>query len=113
MENLKNLAFELMSNQHFDSLAVGVIDFKKSSFESFEISAGVISSNPYLYFDLASVTKPLTNSAVRLKYPELFDESMMLLLNHQAGLPMGGLLSKRTWREELLSYEIKKSPTLY
>lgn len=114
LENIKDLSLNLLANQHFDSLAVAVIDFKSKSFESFEISAtNVISNNPYLYFDLASVTKPLTNSAVRLKYPELFDEKMMLLLNHKAGLPMGGLLSKKEWREEILSYDIKESPTLY
>lgn len=113
MEKLKNLAFDLMVNQHFDSLAFSVIDFKSKSFESFEISAGILSTKPYLYFDLASLTKPLTNSAVRLKHPELFDEKMMLLLNHKAGLPVGGLLSKKTWREELLGYEIKESPSLY
>lgn len=113
MEKLRNLSFELMGNQHFDSIAVGVIDFKNKSFDSFEISADIFSTKPYLYFDLASVTKALTNSAVRLKYPELFDERMMLLLNHKAGLPMGGLLSKKNWRNELLAYEIKESPTLY
>ena len=102
-----------MGDQHFDSIAVGIIDFKNKKFESFEISADVFSTKPYLYFDLASVTKPLTNSAVRLKFPELFDEKMMLLLNHKAGLPVGGLLSKKTWREELLAYEIKESPSLY
>ena len=102
-----------MGNQHFDSIAVGVIDFKNKSFESFEIQADIFSTKPYLYFDLASVTKPLTNSAVRLKHPELFDEKAMLLLNHKAGLPVGGLLSKKTWREELWSYEIKESPSLY
>jgi CubicO group peptidase (beta-lactamase class C family) len=113
MEKLKNLAFELMGNQHFDSIAVGVIDFKNKSFESFEISADVFSTRPYLYFDLASITKVLTNSAVRLKHPELFDEQTMLLLNHNAGLPMGGLLSKKSWRKELLEYQVTKSPTLY
>jgi CubicO group peptidase (beta-lactamase class C family) len=113
MEKLKTLAFELMTNQHFDTLAVGVIDFKSKKFETFELHADVFSSKPYLYYDLASVTKPLTNGAVYLKHPELFDESMMLLLNHRAGLPMGGLLSKDYWREELLAYEIKKSDVLY
>jgi CubicO group peptidase (beta-lactamase class C family) len=68
---------------------------------------------PYLYFDLASLTKPLTNSAVFLKSPSLFDDKMMLLLNHKAGLPVGGLLSKKTWATELLSYEIKESPAVY
>ena len=113
MENLKNLTFDLIGKQHFDSIAVSVIDFKSKSFESFEISADVFSSKPYLYFDLASVTKPLTNSAVRLKYPEIFDAKMMLLLNHKAGLPVGGLLSKKTWKEELWAYDIIESPTLY
>lgn len=113
MEKLKNLAFELMGKQHFDSIAVSVIDFKANEFESFEISADVFSTKPYLYFDLASLTKPLTNSAIRLKQPEIFDEKMMLLLNHKAGLPVGGLLSKKTWKDELLAYDIKESPSLY
>lgn len=113
MENLKLLSFELMSNQHFDSIAVGVIDFKNKKYESFEISANILSNKPYLYFDLASLTKPLTNSAIRLKFPEFFDEKMMLLLNHKAGLPSGGILSKKSWKEELLRYEIKESPALY
>ncbi len=113
MEKLKKLSLELLSIQHFDSLAVGVIDFKNKSFDSFEMQAEVFSSKPYLYFDLASVTKPLTLASVRLKYPELFDEKIMLLLNHKAGLPVGGLLSKKKWREELLGYEIKESPSLY
>ena len=103
MEKIKNLAFELMGGQHFDSLAVGVIDFQSQKFESFEMQADVFSTKPYLYFDLASLTKPLTNSCVYLHQSELFDDKMKLLLNHKAGLPMGGLLSKKTWREELLS----------
>lgn len=113
MEELENLALELMQDQHFDSLAVGVIDFKNKSFECFELQAGILSTKPYLYFDLASVTKALTNSAIRLKYPEFFDSQMMLLLNHKAGLPMGGLLSKSSWKEQILAYEIKESPVLY
>jgi CubicO group peptidase (beta-lactamase class C family) len=113
METLKNLASELMNDQHFDSIAVGVINFKTKHYEMFEMQAGVLSTTPYLYFDLASVTKVLTNSAIRLKSPELFDEKMMLLLNHKAGLPMGGLVTKKKWREEMLAYDIKESPTLY
>lgn len=113
-KNIEALSLELLSDQHFDSLAVGIIDFKNKSFESLEISAtNVVSTKPYLYFDLASLTKPLTNSSVRLKSPEFFDEKTMLLLNHIAGLPSGGLLSKHTWREEILAYDIKKAPTLY
>ena len=113
MEKLKSIARELMFHQHFDSLAVGVIDFQTHLFESFELHADVFSSKPYLYFDLASLTKPLTNSAIFLKHPQYFDDSMMLLLNHKAGLPMGGLLSRFEWREEIESYKIAESPSLY
>ncbi|MBY0415534.1 MAG: beta-lactamase family protein [Bdellovibrionales bacterium] len=113
-KDLLDLSLKLLGDQHFDSLAVGVIDFKNKSFESFEISAtNVVSSKPYLYFDLASLTKALTNSAIRLHDPKLFAAKEMLLLNHIAGLPSGGLLSKHTWREEILSYDVKLSPTLY
>jgi hypothetical protein len=113
-KDLIDLGLNLLSQQHFDSLAVGLIDFQKNSYESFEISAtNIVSPNPYLYFDLASLTKALTNSAVRLKHPDAFDEKMMLLLNHKAGLPSGGLLSKQGWREFINHYEISKSETLY
>jgi CubicO group peptidase (beta-lactamase class C family) len=113
LRELNELASDLMKDQHFDSLAIGVIDFNNQTFKSFELSARVFSTKPYLYFDLASLTKALTNSAIRLKSPELFDQKTLLLLNHKAGLPMGGLLSRKTWREEILSYPIVESPTLY
>lgn len=113
-KQLVESAVSLLQDQHFDSLAVGMIDFNNKKFESFEISAtNVISEKPYLYFDLASLTKALTNSAVKLKDSSIFDDKSLLLLNHIAGLPSGGLLSKKTWREEILSYDIKLSPTLY
>lgn len=111
---LLNSALGLLQDQHFDTLAVGLIDFKNNKFESFEISAtNIVSTRPYLYFDLASLTKVLTNSAVKLKSPKLFDDKSDLLLNHIAGLPSGGLLSKHLWREEILAYDIQLSPTLY
>ena len=113
MRELNELACDFMKDQHFDSLAIGVIDFNNQTFKSFELSARVFSTKPYLYFDLASLTKALTNSAIRLKSPELFDQKTLLLLNHKAGLPMGGLLSRKTWREEILAYPISESPTLY
>ena len=113
-KSLLPLCLKNLQNQHFDCLAVGVIDFKNKRFESFEIAdKNIVSSKPYLYFDLASLTKALTNSAVRLKSPELFDHNNKLLLNHKAGLPSGGLLSKLKWKEEILSYDIIESPTLY
>lgn len=104
----------LMRDQHFDSVAVGVVDFQKNAFQSFEISAqNVLSEKPYLYFDLASLTKALTSATIWLKSPELFDKNLLLLLNHKAGLPIGGRLSVPGWREQILSYDIKESPSLY
>lgn len=106
-------AHQLMSEQDFDSIAVAAIDFKKNQFLCFEFQNGVRHLEPFLYFDLASLTKALTNSAIRLKQPELFDPKMDLLLNHQAGLPLGGRLSKKAWKEFIFAYEVKESETLY
>jgi CubicO group peptidase (beta-lactamase class C family) len=112
--NLKDICLKELSDQHFDSLAVGAIDFTSQKFETIEISGtNIISTNPYLYFDLASLTKALTNSVVYLKDSQLFDNEMKLLLNHKAGLPMGGRLSKKGWREFLSEYKVVESETLY
>jgi CubicO group peptidase (beta-lactamase class C family) len=100
---LSNLS---LKNLNFDCLAVGVLDFKKSSFKTSEIS-------PNLFFDLASLTKPLTLSSVKFARPQLWEKDFDLLLNHKAGLPDWGRLSRANWREELMDFPIKKSPTLY
>lgn len=114
MEKLINKSLELLSKQHFDCMALAIIDFNTKKYEAFEIeNYDEVNLNPELYFDLASVTKPLTNSVTYLKYPELFDPKMLLLLNHRAGLPMGGRLSNDSWREFLWQYEVKESETLY
>ena len=113
MDELSQIALKLMNKQHFDCLAVGVIDFKNLSFKSFEIQNQKISSDPQLYFDLASLTKFLTVSTAYLIDSNLFDKEMMLLLNHSAGFPAYGRLSKDNWHHQLNSYKIKKSIELY
>jgi len=103
-----------MENQHFSCLAVGVIDFNKSKFDFFEISdKNNVSIDPHLFFDLASLTKPLTLSATYHLHAEIFTEDMLCLLNHRAGLPSHGRLSQSDWREHLLSFPITASETLY
>jgi len=82
------------------------LDFKNSKFKTFE-------TEPGLYFDLASLTKPLTLFATKYKNPTLWQKDYDLLLNHKAGLPAWGRLSKKNWREEILSFSVKNSPTLY
>lgn len=90
-----------------DVISVGVIDFKSSQFEAF-------STRPEpVYFDLASLTKVLTNSLGYFLEPKLFDEKTLLCLSHRGGLPAWGLLPKTGWKEIIRSYVIKESATLY
>lgn len=90
-----------------DVISVGIIDFKTSQFEAFSTR-----SEP-VYFDLASLTKVLTNSLGYFLEPKLFDEKTLLCLSHRGGLPAWGLLPKNGWKEIIRSYEINESPTLY
>ncbi|MBL6988480.1 MAG: serine hydrolase [Bacteriovoracaceae bacterium] len=102
LSNLGELASKLMNKQHFDCLAVASIDFKKNTYQSY-------ATHDALFFDLASLTKPLTIGAISFLHPKLFDESMLLLLNHRAGLPPWGRLSRDSWQKQINSYEIKAS----
>lgn len=111
---LFNCAMSLLKNQNFDSLAVGVIDFSSSSIvTSFEISPAGTGPGSKLYFDLASLTKPLTLASLYLIHPDYFGDQEILLLNHRSGLPAWGRLSKNKWRDQILSYKITESETVY
>ena len=114
MDQIKNQTIKDMNTQHFDCIAVGVIDFNNNSFESFEYSKDIgISQVPFMYFDLASITKVLNLASFYLMKPELFNDEMKLLLNHRAGLPAWARLDKKTWREFVSSYKVKESECLY
>lgn len=95
-----------MVDQHFDCIAVGVIDFDSSSFESFEFKEGEGFLETESFFDLASLTKPMTLASSWLLTPEIFNEEMIWLLNHRGSLPSWGLLDRESWREQILSYPI-------
>ncbi|MBT3236974.1 MAG: beta-lactamase family protein [Bdellovibrionales bacterium] len=98
-----------LKQQHFDSIAVGVLNFSQHTFETFVIS-------PYhqpLFFDLASLTKPLTLGISYLVMPELFGEKERLLLNHQAGLPSWSRLPSSGWQQQILDYPVAPSTTNY
>ncbi len=71
--------------------------------------------SPEYFFDLASLTKPLSLGILALSHPELFNDQLRLLLNHQAGLPPHGFLDARhdQWKKNLKRYQIESSPTLY
>ena len=103
----------------FAGWAVGVIDFKANTFatqtfwQKKAVPAASSLAAPPIYFDLASLTKPLTFANLYAQKPTLFSPEMILLLNHQAGLPAGGRLNKQTWPAQILAYPIKKSAALY
>src|SRR5690606_21881095 len=106
MNKIDQVIKTLMPFAPMDAIGVGVIDFKNKKFQTLEAEADI-------YFDLASLTKPLTNSLSYFLRPDVFSKEMLLCLNHLAGIPSWGLLSKSNWREQILSYSIHESETLY
>ncbi len=107
-----------MPHETLDSMGVGVIDFKQGDFRAFEATRNLkgeiaFSTDPLMYFDLASLTKPLTNSLSYFLNPASFDAQTLLCLNHRSGLPAWGLLGHQDWRSQIKNYSIKESETLY
>lgn len=117
MKTIKNLVKILLPQENFDALAVGVIDFKTKTYEAFEATQFdgdlKLKSEPTIYYDLASLTKPLTNSLSYFLKPDAFDKDTLLCLSHRGGIPAWGLLPTSGWREQIKSYPVKESETLY
>ena len=96
-----------LEDSNFNCVALGLIDFDDLSFSSkFYSNLDRFDEEREVYFDLASITKPMTLGLSYLAAPEIFDEEMILLLEHRSGLPAWGRLSHSSWRELLLSYKI-------
>jgi CubicO group peptidase (beta-lactamase class C family) len=113
MNDLIGFSQEFLKNSNADAVAVGVLNFKTHEFKGFEILNNEINeSDPKIFFDYASLTKALGNSFVTIAN-KLEDKKLKLLLNHRAGLPAWGLLPKSSWKEQINSYSIKESDTLY
>lgn len=116
MNDLTKIITTLLPHGPMDAVGVGVIDFQSLKYEAFDadvFSDDVHIGEPRVYFDLASLTKPLTNSLSYFLQPEAFDQNMHLCLSHRGGLPAWGLLPRHGWDEQLLSYPVKESETLY
>lgn len=107
MSEINRIIKTLLPHAPFDAVGVGVIDFSSKNIEVIEEGAKGV------YFDLASLTKPLTNSLSYFLKPEAFDPSMLLCLNHRGGLPAWGLLPEKGWKEQILGYTVRESETLY
>ncbi len=108
MKKILNYSMDELQKQHFDSLAVGRIDFTKERFEHFTLFQNQLTDQK-VYFDIASLTKPLSLASCYLKFPEIFNPDMELLLNHRGGLPAWGRLDKKTWKKQIQNYEINRS----
>lgn len=113
MDKVLEKCFSLLNKKDFDALGVGVLDFKKKGYSFFQIDKEKRIDSEKIYYDLASVSKPLINSSLYFSGKIKISKDMELLINHEGGLPSWGLLSKETYKEELRSYQILKSETLY
>ncbi len=117
MQSLVSIIRTLLPSEDFDAVGVGIIDFEKMTYEAFEAEKSpeelLFRAEPRIYFDLASLTKPLSNSLSYFLKKEQFDEKMLLCLSHRGGLPAWGLLPKLGWKEMIRSYQVKESPVLY
>ncbi len=106
MKQLTKIFQEKLITQKFDCWGVGVFNLNSSDIFFFE-------SSKKIFFDLASLSKPLTLGVLYLENEKLFDEKLLSLLEHRAGLPSHGRLDQKTWKETILSYPIKQAETLY
>ncbi len=114
MKEVEEIIYRLMPKQHFDCIAVGVIDFKNAKYNSLEWHEGeFVNKSGKYFFDLASLTKPLTLASTYLVDPSKFTNDMILLLNHRASLTSGGRISPKNWRQYISSFNIAEAPTLY
>ena len=102
MKNYIDLAQNYISNSNSDAIGVAVLDFKNHSFKHFELFNDLNKGEGEVYFDLASLTKPLVNSFAHI-IEDIQNEKLNLLLNHRAGIPAWGILEKDHWHDQLNS----------
>lgn len=107
IKEVEQFVVEQMPRQHFDSFSFGLIDFSNANYKSFCLQRGDLSFNREfpLYFDLASLTKPLTLALAFLIDQNLWDKKKLAwLLNHRASMPSWIRLSKHNWQEVVDSF---------
>lgn len=116
MKKLLDKSKEFLLGQKFDALSIGVIDFAQKEYKTIELNkleGSLVVDKPFIYYDLASVSKPLINAVGFLAKRPQITSQMELVLNHRGGLPAWGLLPKDDWKKIILSYPIAPSQTLY
>ena len=109
----KNLILSSWHEQDFDHLALAYFNLQNDEVSFLEVHEGEVKSIPHFYFDLASLTKPLTLGALYASSPELFSKEWIRLLEHRAGLPRWAILGRKSWQQSLDQFEIGKGEVNY
>lgn len=113
---IRKKSIEFLLQSRADALSFSVLDFDKLDFESFSLEKSgkeIIDTKVDIYFDLASLSKPLTNGIAYLAKEKQINHEMNLVLNHKGGLPAWGLLPRIGWQDIIKSFKIHDSDTLY
>ena len=113
-KHIEKLTLDFLSNSSVDAINLSIIDFNNKSFES-SLFESKLSENcsSKIFFDLASLSKPLINGIGFLAEEKNITDEMKLVLNHRGGIPSWGILSRDSWQYDILNYQICESPTLY
>ncbi len=112
-EEIKNTILSSWPSQDFDHLGMAIFSLKEQSFELCEFHQGEEKEIPLFYYDLASLTKPLTMGALAAKSSDLFKDDNLLMLEHRAGVPAWAILGRSDWQQTVESFKVKESPAVY
>jgi hypothetical protein len=114
MKEINKVTLEFLTNSYIDAIDIAVVDFKNKKIQSklFFSDETELDSSP-IFFDLASLSKPLINGIGFLAHQDKITKDMNLVLNHKGNLPAWGLLSRDNWKETILEYKIREARTLY
>jgi hypothetical protein len=113
VKNAREVIKHSWSCQQFDYLSFAVIDFSKRDFQTLSFIDGEEIEPRPIYFDLASLTKPLTLASFFHLEPKKLTNEFESLLNHRAGFKAWAVLGKNTWKKQILDYNLTDSETLY
>ena len=92
---------------------MATFSLKDQSYDLYEFHQGEERHIPNFYFDLASLTKPLTLGAFAAKKPQCFTDEKLLMLEHRAGIPAWAILGRSDWQDTVNKFPIKQSDALY
>lgn len=103
-----------IENKSFDAWALAFIDFRSGRVvgaQSFQRQIKPLCNK--VFFDLASLTKPLTLGLLKHAYSSEFDLELDALIEHRAGIPAWGRLAKESWKQLVYQLPAQKNNTLY